>query len=199
MMILRCYPRRMCNSLESFSFGKKLLRRGSSCFLFQRQLLWVVALLIVTGALSCVGRAEPEPNPEPEPEQEEKCQGILVDLDFLSDPPVRTFDDLEVILAHAEPATPDRGDNTFTFSLKNNDGTPYRHPGDVLLSPFMPDHGHGSLPLDFTPLESSDFDAGELVFGPMDLFMLGRWDLHLRLLNDDGSERDAVFTFCIEG
>lgn|GEM_PF-2266841 len=171
------------------------------------------SLLCATLAVGCTTGADPGAEPgvsEPEPQGPETCQGEEVDLDHLDESPRRTLPSgITVALAAGDPDPVDRGDNTFTLELTDDTGAAYVHPGALddgtfLLSPYMPAHGHGTVPLDFVPNADAEVDDGTYIFGPIDLFMPGRWDLHFRLLDvadggTTGAEEDAVFTFCIEG
>jgi hypothetical protein len=66
----------------------------------------------------------------------------------------------------------------------------------VEVTPWMPDHGHGSA----NPISIKAGDiAGSYSVTNIDLFMAGYWEVHLDLEAADGSWSDrATFAFCVE-
>jgi hypothetical protein len=97
-----------------------------------------------------------------------------------------------VTLIDADPAPPDRGVNNWVLQI-TDDGTSVTSL-DVQISPFMPEHGHGTSPLQF----DAEVDGDTFLVGPMDLFMSGLWEFTVTM--DDGVSTDeVVWTFCVEG
>lgn len=92
---------------------------------------------------------------------------------------------LRAELVAAEPAPPQRFDNTWTV----------RTPGATVVAatPWMPAHNHG------TPIEATVEAQGDDTFlvEPLNLWMPGLWEVRLDL--DSGAVTDrVVFAFCIE-
>lgn len=92
----------------------------------------------------------------------------------------------EVIMKDASPAPPDVGINAFTLDIDGATG--------AVLRPWMPLHGHGTVPSTFTLTDNGD---GTWSTGDMDLFMPGLWELELTL--SGAAEEAATFRFCLEG
>jgi len=105
----------------------------------------------------------------------------------------------------ADPDPPDRGDNTWEIEVTDGAGAPVEGL-DLVVEPFMPEHGHGTNPKTFAADELGD---GVYAFVAIDLFMPGLWQLFVRV--DDGSVaavtstaapsavEQAEFRLCIEG
>lgn len=100
-------------------------------------------------------------------------------------------------LVSSDPAPPSRYDNTWVIEIVDDTGAAVDD-GDVEVTPFMPDHGHGtSIPAVITP--DPDVDGRYLV-EPVNMFMPGLWEVTIRATPAGGTavDRDsAVFTFCI--
>ena len=98
-----------------------------------------------------------------------------------------------IMLMSATPAPPDLGENTWTFRIIDADDNPING-AKVTVEPFMPAHGHGTSPAEFTATFSED---GTYEVGPMDLFMPGVWETTVRV---EGESTDATkFNFELEG
>lgn len=94
-------------------------------------------------------------------------------------------------LVAVDPAPPDKGDNVWTLHI---DGDAPVEGATVTLTPFMPAHGHGTTPADFS---ATDAGGGDYVSDPFDLFMGGVWETTVQATGDGYDS--VVFTFCIEG
>ena len=92
----------------------------------------------------------------------------------------------EVVLLDASPSPPDVGINTFAMQVDGATG--------VVIAPWMPLHGHGTVPQTFAALEEVD---GTWTTPEMDLFMPGLWEIELTL--SGAAEDTALFRFCLEG
>ena len=99
-------------------------------------------------------------------------------------------------LLAADPAPPDKGDNSWTVAVQDAEGAAVAG-GVVLVEPVMPLHGHGTAPATFTAQESAD--PGTYVVGPFDLFMAGTWEIAVSSTAVDDTTDRAVFTFCVQG
>ncbi len=93
-----------------------------------------------------------------------------------------------VTLVDALPAPPDVGPNTLTVSVDAPPGA------EVKLRPWMPLHGHGTVP-EWHPAQP---DGDRWVFADVDLFMAGLWELAFTVDSDDPGT-GALFRFCLEG
>jgi len=101
--------------------------------------------------------------------------------------------DCTVEVVSTSPAPPDRGDNIWTFRVRDVDGAVLAV-DHFTVSPFMPAHDHGTVPADFAGSPSAD--TWEV--GPFDLFMPGLWELRLSM-SADSVDHTAVIAFCVEG
>lgn len=100
-----------------------------------------------------------------------------------------------VKLTAAEPAPPNRGDNTWTVQVLDANGSPATDATISKATPFMPDHGHGSSIS--AVIGAADADA-QTTISSIDLMMPGVWTVTLDIESDDQSDK-AVFAFCIDG
>ena len=100
---------------------------------------------------------------------------------------------LQVVLMSADPAPPDVGDNSWTIRVVDLDGEPIDD-AKVTVTPFMPAHGHGTSPADYTGTFTDD---GTYEVGPFDLFMPGMWETTVKV---EGDVDDMVtYAFMLEG
>lgn len=100
-----------------------------------------------------------------------------------------------IAVVSADPAPPDVGVNTWQLEVTTADGAPGEE-AEVVVRPFMPQHGHGSSPAEFAA-SRGDGDAWDVP--PMDLFMPGVWEVTIELLEGDEPVDEVVFRFCLEG
>jgi len=91
-----------------------------------------------------------------------------------------------VVMMDATPSPPDVGVNRFTLQIDGATG--------VVIKPWMPLHGHGSVPLTFDAIQEPD---GIWVTPDIDLFMPGLWEIELLLTGT--AEDAALYRFCLEG
>jgi hypothetical protein len=118
------------------------------------------------------------------------CQGRGQSLDGLS---VEGGGGLSLKVKSVDPDPPVVGDNSWRVAL-SLDGEPLAGVADeILVSPFMPDHGHGS-PVSVGVSELSD---GVYRFEPVNTFMPGYWEITVRVQGDAG-ESSVMFGVCIE-
>ena len=96
----------------------------------------------------------------------------------------------------AAPAPPARFINEWEMQFElTGDGS--LDEVEVVVFPWMPDHGHGSSNplLEVIPGEG----AGSYTIANLDLHMAGYWEVHFDLDAADGSWSDrATFAFCVE-
>lgn len=99
-------------------------------------------------------------------------------------------------LRNALPAPPDRNLNEWSLEIKNsaNQNVPKDH--SIELSPYMPDHQHGSIT---SPIVEVD-ELGIYNISNIDLFMPGFWEITVTILDTEKAKLDSVrFNFCIRG
>jgi subtilisin family serine protease len=87
------------------------------------------------------------------------------------------------------------GDNTWTVAITDVDGQPLADASFTAITPFMPDHGHG------TPVEAiatATANPGEFTLTPVNLFMAGLWEVTLDIDAGGGTTDAVVFAFCVE-
>ena len=102
----------------------------------------------------------------------------------------------EYTLLTSLPGPPDRGINTWNLEIKNPQGDPLDSDQVLEISPFMPDHGHGSNTTAIINKEAN----GNYTIGDIDLFMPGLWEIRMRVKNSEDQVLDTVFfNFCVRG
>jgi hypothetical protein len=98
----------------------------------------------------------------------------------------------------SDPAPPAKGGDT--FMVKITDATGAAMTGDLTVSLYMPDHGHGTT---VDPVITFDPATQTYKLDPLYLFMPGVWRIQLSSYAgsaDGGAPVDSVFFyFCIEG
>jgi hypothetical protein len=100
-------------------------------------------------------------------------------------------------LVSSDPAPPSRYDNTWVIEILDDTGAPLDG-ATVEVTPFMPDHGHGTG-IAAVVTEDPDVDGRYLV-EPVNLFMPGLWEITIEATPAGGTAADrdeAVFSFCI--
>jgi hypothetical protein len=98
-------------------------------------------------------------------------------------------------LQKSDPAPPAKGDNTWDIQLVDALGAPVNG-ATIDVTPFMPDHGHGTaIDAVATPASSGE---GEYSISPINLWMPGLWQVTLRAEAGDAQD-DVVLGFCITG
>ena len=100
-----------------------------------------------------------------------------------------------VSIESADPAPPDRGDNVWTLAVRDAGGEAVEGAA-VVVTPYMPAHGHGTNPRTF---DGQAQGQGLYEAGPFDLFMPGLWDVSIDVVDSTGADDNAAFTFCLEG
>jgi YtkA-like len=99
----------------------------------------------------------------------------------------------EFKLLSSDPAPPARGDNILQLQLSTMAAPTAPVTGAAMsVTPFMPDHKHGSSePVIVKPMSA----AGQYELAPVNLWMPGLWEVTIRV---NGAESDsAVFRFCL--
>lgn len=98
-------------------------------------------------------------------------------------------------LLESRPGPPVKGQNTWTVEVDElATGTPLDELG-LSVVPYMPDHMHGTLPVEVTPT-----GAGTYTLAPVYLYMSGVWQVRFTITapNVGGGTTDtAVIPICI--
>lgn len=101
-------------------------------------------------------------------------------------------------LIESQPGPPQKGDNVWTLAIKNSSGSA-QPAATVSVTPFMPDHGHGSpIKAEVSEL-ATPAGGGQYRVSPVNLFMPGLWQITVAAQTTGGASDSAVFAFCIEG
>ncbi|MDB4934293.1 MAG: hypothetical protein JWP87_1265 [Labilithrix sp.] len=101
---------------------------------------------------------------------------------------------LSVKLMAASPAPPAKQSNELTLQVVDAAGAPVDG-ATVSVTPFMPDHGHGSsVKPTVTPKGGGTYDVTN-VYLPMP----GLWRLTVTVQMPNVAPQDAAFSFCIDG
>jgi hypothetical protein len=100
---------------------------------------------------------------------------------------------MKFALMTADPAPPARGDNTWDLRLTDTGGTAIAG-AQLLVTPFMPDHQHGS------PLAvkvEAQTTPGHYKLSPVNMWMPGLWEITIEAQTTTASTDKTVFRFCI--
>jgi hypothetical protein len=99
---------------------------------------------------------------------------------------------LKFKLASAVPAPPGFNDNTWIVQITTPDGTPVTG-AHLVVTPFMPDHQHGTLPVKIEEQTA----AGQYKLTPVNMWMPGYWEITIDATA--GAAHDsALYKFCIQ-
>jgi hypothetical protein len=101
---------------------------------------------------------------------------------------------LSVKLVEATPAPPAKQSNTLMLQVVDTAGAPVEG-ATLSVTPFMPDHGHGSsVKPTVTPKGGGTYEVTN-VYLPMP----GLWRLTVTVQMPNVAPQDAAFSFCIDG
>lgn len=101
---------------------------------------------------------------------------------------------LSVKLMDATPAPPAKQSNALTFVVTDAAGKPVDG-ATLSVTPFMPDHGHGSsVKSTITPMGGGIYEVAN-VYLPMP----GLWRLTVTVQMPNVAAQDVAFSFCIDG
>jgi hypothetical protein len=153
------------------------------------QLFCISVTIAAVGLVACGGE-DPSP-PVGERGAVETCTG-----------PVDTFapglsrpgegERLRFTLLASDPAPLRKGDHRWTLAVTDAGNSPVGG-ATITVTPFMPDHGHG------TPIKTTvrpDASPGQYVLEPVNLFMPGVWRVQIDV-EKEGTTDTAAFRFCI--
>lgn len=96
-------------------------------------------------------------------------------------------------LTSVTPSSPTKGANTWQVTLTSS-GTAPVNDASFVITPFMPDHGHGTPVKAKATLEGN----GKYSVAPVQFTMPGIWEVTLEATSPAGKDT-AVFTFCVPG
>jgi len=100
--------------------------------------------------------------------------------------------DVTVELVESEPAPPVvRSDNTWWLKLTDSEGEALLG-AQLLVTPFMPKHQHGSA-----EVVTTELGDGRYELSPIDLIMPGVWEIPISITPPDGETSEMTFRFCI--
>lgn len=106
----------------------------------------------------------------------------------------KTSGALSVKLMDATPAPPAKQSNALTFVVTDAAGKAVDG-ATLSVTPFMPDHGHGSsVKPTVTPMGGGTYDVAN-VYLPMP----GLWRLTVTVQMPNVAAQDVAFSFCIDG
>jgi hypothetical protein len=98
-------------------------------------------------------------------------------------------------MVEATPAPPAKGTNAMTLELTDAGGKPIDG-ATITVTPFMPDHAHGSA---VTPVVAPA-GPGRYSVTKVYLPMAGLWRITVSVQAASGAPvQDAVFQFCLDG
>jgi YtkA-like len=99
---------------------------------------------------------------------------------------------MSVTLVSSDPAPPIRGTNDWVVKIADASGNPMAN-ATLTVTPFMPDHGHGTS---VTPTVTTNPD-GSYAVANVYLFMPGVW--RVTIANTAAAADSVDFFFCIPG
>ncbi len=100
-------------------------------------------------------------------------------------------------IVSATPTLPVRGDNSWVIDVSRNGQPVPASDGAFLVTPFMPDHRHGTgVKAIWTPDPGT---PGRFTVSPINLWMPGVWELTFEETPTGGARDSVKFTFCITG
>jgi len=101
---------------------------------------------------------------------------------------------LTVKLLESDPGPPIKGTNNMTVEVTDASGAPVDG-AKLTVTPFMPDHGHGSS---VVPTVAAS-GGGKYVVSNVYLVMAGLWRVTFSVQAGTAPSADAVFNFCLDG
>lgn len=143
------------------------------------------AALVATTAVACGGDHDSE---------QYNCEAEDRDEAFVAGMEKTGTGGRRFVLLSSTPAPPARDDNTWEIAI-DQAGVPYE--GAVEVTPFMPDHRHGT-PIEavVTPVEGM---PGRYTASPVNLWMPGLWEVTVEAQPSENERDSVVFSFCITG
>ena len=146
-------------------------------------------LLIATAATAACGGKPTESLPDAAYDcaTETRADPFSVGLTKVGTQGVVTFK-----LMSSTPAPPARGDNSWQIDLVDGNGAPIAG-AKVAVTPFMPDHNHGTS----IKAQVTETSGGHYEVAPVNLWMPGLWQVTVTATPVGGTLDKAMFSFCI--
>ncbi len=168
---------------------------GLSCLLLIRRRRRSHHLLgAITGAALLVGCSSDDAatnQAETMSDTEPHCAGRG---DVLADLTLESAGGEELSLLEYSPNPPHVGDNSWLIQLNDRDGSALSGVAEsMLVTPFMPDHGHGT-PVAVGVVEET---TGEYRLSPINTFMPGLWQITLEFSAGNDTEQFSI-DVCVE-
>jgi hypothetical protein len=138
-------------------------------------------------ALADDGQDEHETHGDSSCVEEDRADEFMVGL-------AKSGASVTVSFVSADPAPPVRGDNTWVVAVSDASG-PLADAQISEVTPFMPDHGHGTA---VSAVVSATDSPGEFEIAPINLYMVGLWEVTLAIDVGDGTHDEVMFAFCVE-
>jgi hypothetical protein len=106
----------------------------------------------------------------------------------------KSASNLSVRIVDATPAPPAKGTNAITLQVLDAGSRPLDG-ATITVTPFMPDHGHGSA---VAPIVTAAGD-GRYSVTKVYLAMAGLWRLTIAVAQPGGGTSEVAFAFCLDG
>ncbi len=162
-------------------------RSPSTLFVLKR-LIFALSAPVLTISCASSGGSDPDPAPAPtattvDPATTVSCQNDARVDTYVANLAKTSTAGMKVTLVSSDPAPPIRGTNNWSLKVENA-------PGDITVTPYMPDHGHG------TSVKPTIEAAGPGAWNVKNLyfFMPGVWRVTIASGTDS-----AQFFFCVAG
>ncbi len=121
---------------------------------------------------------------------EDVCADRGVPLEGLE---VESQQGIQFRLVQAQPEEQIVGDNAWRFELQQDDELVEGLADVMTVTPFMPDHGHGTA----VAVGVAEVEPGEYELSPVNLRMPGYWLITIEIAGDGGADV-AQFGVCVE-
>lgn len=158
----------------------------------RRSLLATSACLALLGASCDDGGSTGESSDEGQPRA---CENESRGMVFSAGMEVEGDEALAKIqLVDASPAPPVRDLNDWSLRLMDTNGEAVE--ADMVVTPWMPDHGHGSPNPDTALIRSAQ--PGGWTLQNLDLFMAGYWEVHFDIEFKSGVTERVTYGFCVD-
>lgn len=106
----------------------------------------------------------------------------------------KTAGTYQVKLLEAKPGPPQKGTNELMLEVMDASNNPVDG-ATLTVTPFMPDHGHGSA---VVPVVSA-LGSGKYSVTKVYLAMAGLWKLTVSVQMPGGAMQETAFQFCLDG
>ena len=160
---------------------------------------FVLALVIGLSGVSCGTDADSNHDEDQHDDMEleaDDCGGAEnLDMAMLGLKKDGAEGHFSVALEAADPLPTEKGENTWTLEITDGEGATVDD-ATVVVTPFMPDHGHGVSPPDYAG--ASGGSGGLYEVPTFNLIMPGVWELTVAVSRETIAD-EAVFRLCVGG